>query len=271
MAIATFEGVRAHVMLVDKDALVVSLAGEITWQSSSRVRDRLMLLIRQGHRSLILNMAGVDYVDSSGLAALISVSRKIRQANGHILLLNTSDAIIRALHQARLSELIPAVGKNVFKHDRVLALPADEAPVIVRTINVPCDPAAMASTRGDVGEMLSSLGLPRDTTFDLVLALGEALGNAFDHGSDSNGDNTVTVTVSVYSDRVVMEVTDSGCGCSFEMGEELPEPSETRGRGIRLMLMLTDSVDIHPRSSGHGTCVRLVKMIDESTLRRIAM
>lgn len=257
-------------MLVDKDALVVSLVGEITWQTAPRLRERLQLLVSQGHRSLILNMDGVDYADSSGLAMIISVSRKIRAVNGHILLINTSDAVMRALHQARLADLIPAVGKNMMRHNRVSLPPADATPLLVRTMGVPRDPGAMADARGAVGAMLASLGLARETTFDLVLALGEALGNAFDHGCDlDDGSASVTVTVSVYGDRVVMEVTDSGCG--FEMGEDLPEPTETRGRGIRLMLMLTDSVDIHPRTSGKGTCVRLVKMIDEGDISRAAM
>lgn len=248
-------------MLTDKEPLVVSLAGEITWQNSSHLRERLMLLIQRGHRSLVLNLESVSYADSSGLAVLLAVSRKLRLLNGSLLLINASEAIVRSLRQTRLSDFIPVVAREASRHDRA-GFPVGETPLRVKTMCVPCDPSYMSETRRCVAEMLSELSLPRETTYDLVLALGEALGNAFDHGGGALGeDGSVTVTVGVYRDRIVMEVSDCGCGCSFNQGDSLPVPSETRGRGIRLMLMLADSIEIKPKQTGTGTCVRLVKMI----------
>lgn len=248
-------------MIADKEALVVSLAGEITWQNAPRLRERLMLLIQKGYRSLVLNMESVTYADSSGLSVFIAVSRALRGMSGNLILINVAESIARALRQTRLSDFIPVVSREASRHGRA-SVPVDEAPVRVRTISVPCDASYMAETRKTVSEMFTSLALPRDTTYDLVLALGEALGNAFDHGGGAAGEEgSVTVTISIYRDRIVMEVNDCGCGYSYKEGDELPAPSETRGRGIRLMLMLADSIEVAPRKAGSGTCVRLVKMI----------
>ncbi len=248
-------------VIADKEALVVSLAGEITWQNAPRLRERLMLLVQKGYRSLVLNMESVAYADSSGLAVLIALSRRLRGMGGSLLLINATEAVVRALRQTRLSDFIPVVAKEATSHSKV-SVPFDEVPLRVRTMSVPCDPSYIAETRRSVADMLASLALPRDTTYDLVLALGEALGNAFDHGGGASGEEgAVTVTVGIYRDRIVMEVNDCGCGCSFHEGDALPTPTETRGRGIRLMLMLADSIEIHPRQKGSGTCVRLVKMI----------
>lgn len=245
----------------DKQALVVSLAGEITWQNASRLRERLLALMQEGHRSIVLNMNGVSYVDSSGLAVFITLSRRLKNLDGSLVLINVSEPIVRALRQTRLCDFIPVVAKEAARHSGV-QVPAGEAPLCVRTMSVPSDPSYMSETRRAVARTLASLNLPRDLTYDLVLALGEALGNAFDHGGGAEGeDGSVTVTVSIYRDRIVMEVSDCGCGCSFEDGDELPAPTEERGRGIRLMLMLADSIDIQPKQAGTGTCVRLVKMI----------
>ncbi|MBR2835694.1 MAG: anti-sigma factor antagonist [Coriobacteriales bacterium] len=248
-------------MFGGENSRVISLVGDITWQTAPRLKERLTLLINQGNTSLVLNMASVDYVDSSGLALLISIKRLISKHDGSMLLINASDSLIRLLHQARLIELIPTVGKSALCN-KIASVPAHESPSIIRSSTVSYGPSGMAKTRDEVAELFVSLGLPRNTTYDLVLALGEALGNAFDHGGGDTVPESVTVTVSVYSDRIVMEVSDCGCGCSYHMGDELPEPTETRGRGIRLMLMLTDSVEIEPKQSGQGTCVRLVKMLD---------
>lgn len=248
-------------MIADKEALVISLAGDITWQNASRLRERLLLLVQKGYRSIVLNMESVSYADSSGLSVFISLGRRLRQMNGNLLLVNVSESIVRALRQTRLSDFIPVVARDAVRQRKV-GVPADEAPLQVRSMSVPCDPSYMAQTRGSVAETLTSLGLPRETVYDLVLALGEALGNAFDHGGGAQGaDGAVTVTVEVYRDRIVMEVSDCGCGCSYSEGDALPAPSETRGRGIRLMLMLADSIEIKPKQAGSGTCVRLVKAI----------
>lgn len=248
-------------MLVDKEALVISLAGDITWQNAPRLRERLTMLVQKGHRSLILNMGGVSYADSSGLAVLISVTRKLRSLGGSLLLINVTEPVARAMRQTRLCDYIPVVGGDASRRQAPL-VPCGERPVTVRTMSVPCDAAYLGQTRRAVAEMLSSLDLPRETTYDLVLALGEALGNAFDHGGAAEGeDGPVSVTVAIYRDRILMEVNDCGCGCSYRTGDALPAPSETRGRGIRLMLMLADQIEIEPRRAGSGTCVRLMKRI----------
>ena len=248
-------------MLLDKGALVVSLAGDITWQNAERLRVRLLALVQQGHRSLVLNLGSVSYADSSGLSVFLSISRKLRALNGTFLLINVSEPLVRALRQTRLCDFIPVVAREATQSS-IVSLPPEEAPLSVRTIGVPCDPSYLGETRRTIAEMFTSLSLSRETVYDLVLALGEALGNAFDHGCGVGEDDVVTVSIAIYKDRVVMEVCDSGSGCAFKVGDELPMPSDTRGRGIRLMLMLADSIEIGPNRSGCGTCVRLVKMTD---------
>lgn len=253
----------------DDASVVVSLAGEVTWEVSRRLRERLESLVAQGNHNIVANLAEVTYIDSSGLATLLALNRRLRKIGGRLMLVNVSDRIMRALRLARVSEFLPACGRRSDRHDQIMTTPV-EAPRTVRSLSVPCDPARMGETRQKAAELFSALGLDRDTVFDLTLALGEALGNAFDHGGGACADGNVTVTVAVYRDRVVAEVTDTGCGCGYRDGDELPTPTETRGRGIRLMMMLADGLSITPRRTGHGTVVRLVKMLDPSVTKVMA-
>lgn len=124
----------------------------------------------------------------------------------------------------------------------------------------------MSEVRAQLAELLGSLSLGEQGIFDMVLAVGEALGNAFDHAFadcvhhlQDEDDLQVVVTIHAYEDRVIVEVSDSGKGCVITEGT-LPEMSLTRGRGIRLMHMLSDKVDISPKPHGQGTVVRLVKL-----------
>lgn len=251
----------------DKDATVVSLAGEVTWDTVPMLRERLSAL-SANHRTIVVNLSSVTYIDSSGLAALLAFNRRMRACGGQLVLSNVSERIMRALRQARVSEFIPTVGARSLNHEKLLATPA-EAPFLVRTLSVPRDPSRMSEVRQRMSELFESLGTSREQVYDLTLALGEALGNAFDHGGGAKVDGSVMVSVSLYTDRIVMEVTDCGCGCTYHAGDALPEPTDTRGRGIRLMLMLVDAVSIEPRKGG-GTCVRLVKMMSTGIPSQLA-
>lgn len=249
-------------MLVDKGSLVVSLAGDITWQNASALRERLGLIVQQGYSTLILNVESVEHVDTSGMAVFISFSRRLQAKGGRLLLLNASQGVIAALRQAGLTGRIPCIPKGA-AGVREVGVPTDEDPLRVYTISLSRDPSSMEQARKSIANILQALQLPRSTAYDIVLALGEALGNAFDHGGGSQGqEGDVSATISLYSDRLVMEVNDCGSGICYEKGDELPQESLERGRGIKLMLMLADSISITPRASGRGTCVRLVKMLN---------
>ena len=65
-----------------------------------------------------------------------------------------------------------------------------------------------------------------------------------------------------YPDRVVIEVCDCGGGFELAPGEEVAA-SEERGRGITLMRMLVDSVEVRRRADVQGTMVRLIKLFDQ--------
>ena len=66
-----------------------------------------------------------------------------------------------------------------------------------------------------------------------------------------------------YPDRAIVDVSD--CGAGFELASDEEPVSSVdaveRGRGIKLMRLLADSVSIHLKRSGQGTVVRLVKLL----------
>lgn len=249
-------------MLADKGPLVISLAGDVTWQNASMLRERLLLIVQQGYTSLVLNIESVGYIDSSGMAVLIFLSRRLSARAGRLVLINVSESVLRSIKQAQLLDKIVCIPKG----SRVLrnvGVPSGEVPLRVYTVSLSSDPTSMEKARASIASILQALQLPRSTSYDVVLALGEALGNAFDHGGGSQGqEGDVSATISLYSDRLVMEVNDCGEGITYSQGDKLPEETLERGRGIKLMLMLADSISIAPRESGKGTCVRLVKMLD---------
>ncbi|MDO5107720.1 MAG: ATP-binding protein, partial [Coriobacteriaceae bacterium] len=89
-----------------------------------------------------------------------------------------------------------------------------------------------------------------------------AMGNAIDHTAGASA----TATITSFSDRVIIEVSDNGPGFDPKALKESDELSE-RGRGIRLMNLTADSVSISSKPSGKGTLVRIVKLAQATTSR----
>lgn len=226
-----------------------------------RLRTYFEGLIEGGCRRIILNMHDVSYVDSMGLALIFTLAREMREHGGLISLTEVNDDVYHMLCIACLVDFIPVSERGV--RPTVPVLDPSVRPLWRRTLPVHADQLGRARER--VTELLRHMPLTPDDVFDMTLASGEALGNAIDHTCAEG----VLVTVTGYPDRVVLEVSD--CGEGFELAaDEEPTASMERGRGIKLMRLLADSVEISHKSQGKGTVVRLVKLVGQPQAARPA-
>lgn len=82
---------------------ILNLKGKITIGSGDvTLRKRIEKLIGEGQRQIILNMARVSYLDSSGTGELVSCLIKARREKGELKLLNISQKIQDILQIAQL-------------------------------------------------------------------------------------------------------------------------------------------------------------------------
>lgn len=246
------------------DIALVNLEGDLDVTTVPVVRRRIDRLIAGGARRIFMNMAAARYVDSAGMGLILTELRHMRSSGGLLSLYNVSPQLYRALSLMRMVDYMPVARAG--SRREVSALDPAVLPSWRTTFRV--GPAELASARERVGELVSRLPFSPDEVFDLTLACGEALGNAVDHTCGSG----VLATVTAYPDRVTVEVTDCGEGFELAEGEEPPEtgPAAERGRGIRLMRLLADSVSIAPKQAGEGTVVRLVKLFDAAAAPTVA-
>jgi anti-sigma B factor antagonist len=78
----------------DGDAMMASLRGEIDLHNSSELRDAMLgVLLKPAPRKLVLDMAQVPYMDSSGLAVLVEGLRTLQRVGGRIFLLNLQSRV----------------------------------------------------------------------------------------------------------------------------------------------------------------------------------
>lgn len=228
--------------------------GDIDLATVPLLRERLDATVEAGTRRVIVNLQNVSYIDSSGLALLLSRTRRLMAAGGVLSLVNASDQVMRSLQIARLVDILHASGRD---RAPVPSLAPGAMPRWSRTVRVCGGVEHLCEYRRRVDEMIAGLGLTADERFDVALATGEALSNAYDHA----GCRGAELSVRAYDDRLVIEVADRGCGYEIAAGE-VPVESEERGRGIKLMRMLVDGVEVRRRGDADcGTRVTLTKLL----------
>ena len=86
----------AHVTILDITGRIV-LGEEI-----GDLRDAVRALVAEGKKKIILNLAGVDYIDSSGVGELVGSFTSVRNAGGELKLLNLTQKVHDVLHVTKL-------------------------------------------------------------------------------------------------------------------------------------------------------------------------
>ena len=82
---------------------IVDLSGRITLGEGSVVlRDQIRELLSKGSKKLLLNLAEVTYIDSSGIGELVSAFTTVRNQGGELKLLNLTKKVHDLLQITKL-------------------------------------------------------------------------------------------------------------------------------------------------------------------------
>jgi serine/threonine-protein kinase RsbW len=106
--------------------------------------------------------------------------------------------------------------------------------------------------RRAIRELAARADLGPVDTYDMTLAVSEAVANAIEHGSPRGG--LVHLVLHATPGSITVEVRDSG---RFP-GPPKPDDAE-RGRGLPIIGMLSDRVELRP--GPHGTTLRFAKAL----------
>ena len=76
------------------DVAVLDLDGEVRiGDSSTALRTAIRNLVGGGNKKILLNLAGVKYIDSSGIGELIANYTTVGRGGGQLKLLNLTDKV----------------------------------------------------------------------------------------------------------------------------------------------------------------------------------
>ena len=85
------------------DVIVIDAQGRITLgEGSSTFRDSIRDLVTSGNKKLLLNLADVSYIDSSGIGEMVSSYTTVTNAGGQMKLLNLTKRVQDLLQITKL-------------------------------------------------------------------------------------------------------------------------------------------------------------------------
>jgi anti-sigma B factor antagonist len=81
--------------------------GRMDVESSPSVRQAILDLAGQGITALVVDLSQVDFMDSSGLSALVSGMKTLRKSGGRLSICNANAQIRTALRLTMLDRVFP--------------------------------------------------------------------------------------------------------------------------------------------------------------------
>jgi anti-sigma B factor antagonist len=85
------------------EVIVVVVSGKLTMgEGASTLRTKIRELVASGSRRIVLNMADVTYMDSSGIGELVAAYTTVTTAGGELKLLNLAKRVHELLNITKL-------------------------------------------------------------------------------------------------------------------------------------------------------------------------
>jgi anti-sigma B factor antagonist len=99
---------------------ILTLRGEIDVYTAPRLRQAIVDLVEEGARAIVVDMARVDFLDSTGLGVLVEGLKRVKTREGSLSVVATQEKILKIFDITGLSKAFPihasvdeAVGESV--------------------------------------------------------------------------------------------------------------------------------------------------------------
>jgi len=84
---------------------VVVVVGEIDVYTAPKLREQLIELVSNGNYQIIVDMEGVEFLDSTGLGVLVGGLKRVRAHEGSLRLVCTAERILKIFRITGLTKV----------------------------------------------------------------------------------------------------------------------------------------------------------------------
>jgi anti-anti-sigma factor len=230
-----------------RSGTTIKLVGELDSATSGELVSAVERVLEAPEvPEIVLDLADVSFIDSSGMRAIVMLERAAAERGIELTIVPAPEPVTDLLRITGVADRVTLASR-----------PGDQAllPPLLERIELvlASDRSAPARARAELREALGDRLTDADKATVTLLA-SELVTNAVIHPEPGVG-GPIGLRIAAYPDRVRVEVTDAGAG--FDPGTLPSRPRETGGHGLIVVNGLASRWGIGPGALGaaEGFCV----------------
>jgi len=251
----------------DKPELLLwKIAGSLGTESINDISSKFEEIINQNYKFLIAEMSNVNFISSAALGQFMGCRQMLVEKGG--------DMVFSGVNLDIKTKLSAMGALKIFKFYNELrtAINAYEWEVEKKPekvyLSFPPELKFVPAVRQMVSRIAKQKGYSQRDAFRIETIVDEICNNAVEHGSVDQKKN-IEATVIIGKEKIELEVVNTSDPNKIEHLKEIsnslktlsPKHDERRGRGLALIKMLSNKLDIN--FSGDGTSVHVTKLREE--------
>lgn len=89
---------------------VLQVFGEVDLASAPQLREALTTLVADGELRIVVDLSATDFLDSTGLGALVTGLRRVRARGGSMKVVCTSPRVCKVFEITSIDKVLPLLG-----------------------------------------------------------------------------------------------------------------------------------------------------------------
>lgn len=248
----------------NESSVVIRFSGSISYESTNTIVEKINTVLLQHPMKVVVDFREVDMIDSSGIRALLQGRKLCEEAGADFELSEVSEYAARIITMSGLAKAfgLNLAGNQYFESSNCDEHDLPETGWNTREYVVASDASLISVLREAVNEAAVEAGASGDILCDIQIAVGEALTNAYRHGSPKKGVSKIALRYMTCSKAVIIEIQDEGI--PFNPNNlAVPDPNQMKdhGMGIYLMRNAMDIVEFSTNCPGNK--VRMIKWLND--------
>jgi anti-sigma B factor antagonist len=89
------------------DCAVLAVTGELDVATAPQLRQEAVRLSAAGTNNLVVDLSGVEFLDSTGLGVIVGVVKRVRTPGGELAVAGAEDHVLKVFEITRISDVVP--------------------------------------------------------------------------------------------------------------------------------------------------------------------
>ncbi|MCE5200305.1 MAG: anti-sigma factor antagonist [Armatimonadota bacterium] len=246
----------------NQDRLELRVTKDVSYENAHEVIDAVAASLENKPKEMVLDLSEVEMIDSSGLRALLQSQKLCDNAGARLKLASVSQAIARIIGMSGFAQVFGLPSVHIDTQDARTLRCVTEAPTgwKIYEHQATSEASVIALLRSRIMEAAENAGADSETLCDIQIAVGEALANAYRHGSPNKGVDKIKLRCMTCSRAIVVEISDEGKPFNPDsLGAPDPNKMRDHGMGVFLMRQAMDVVEFQMGCPGNK--VRMIKWL----------